>query len=417
MLCKGTRPRVTRAFLLLVVVLIALGAISCSAAPSRGWSGPLVSDNVLYVGTLQGKVVALDLAAAADGGSNPNPLWPPKDLPRPSSGGGFGCYGGFSTAAGVYGMPAVSSGRVYIGAYGGEVLWITTDGLAVSSPTFKTDGSIVGSVAINGDTLFVGTTGGTLHAISLDLREKWHFKAKGEIWSTPVLSDNVVYVSSADHFLYAIDAESGKEIWRFEAKAAIMSTPLVANGRVYVGSCDRRFYAVEAATREERLAAAGGGPPNVRGYQAVFEGAGNWFWTQALLHNGQIWVGCLDKNVYVLDADNLAYVGEIRTKGMVYAPPVMLGDLVIVGSADGMLYLINPGTREFEAYAIDSKQHVAVRAPQKPDKKPAPILAPMHSDESSGILYLHAQDGNHTLYAFELSTRQVLWHYRTDKIS
>lgn len=419
MLSKATQPRLSRAFLLLLVVLIALAAIGCSAAPSRGWSGPLVSDNVLYVGTLQGKILALDLPAVTDSGGDPSPLWTPKELPQPSSGGGFGCYGSYSRPAGVYGMPAVNDGRIYIGAYGGEVLWITTDGKAVSDPTFKTDGDIVGSVVIDGETLYVGTSGGTLYAISLDLKEKWHFETKGEIWSTPVVKHNVVYVASADHNLYAIDAESGKEIWRFETKAAIMSTPLVANGRVYIGSCDRRFYAIEAATEEERLVAATGASPGLRQFQAVFEGAANWFWTQALLHNGEVWVGCLDHKVYVLDAETLNHIADIKTEGMVYAPPVLFPaeGLVVVGSQDGRLYVVNSETKDVTVYAIDAKTEQVLVLPEKPKNWSGPILAPMYADTANGIVYLHAQNGKHTLYAFKLATREVLWSFRTDKIS
>jgi len=100
----------------------------------------------------------------------------------------------------------------------------------------------------------------------------------------------------------------------------------------------------------------------------------------------------------------------------VYAPPVSLGGMVIVGSQDGSIYIIDPNTREFEAYAIDSKSYAPFKAPEKPKSNPAPILAPMFADEASGTLYFHAQDGYHVLYAFKLSTREILWHFRTDKI-
>lgn len=376
----------------------------------------MVSDNVLYVGTLQGKLVALDLTSASlPEGFAPELKWDPKDVAE-STGSNFSC-GRVNNPMALYGTPATANGRVYVGAYDGSVLWVAIDGSAVSDPKFDTGAPIVGSLAIASDTLFVGNSKGTLYATDLNLSEKWRFKTRGEIFSTPVVTDNVVYVASADHNLYALDAQSGKEIWRFETKAAIMSTPLVANGKVYIGGCDRRFHMIEAAREEERVAAAGGASATVRQSEAVFEGAANWFWTQALLYNGQIWVGCLDKNVYVLDANNLAYVGEIRTKGMVYAPPIMVKGLVTVGSGDGMLYLINPDTREFEAYAIDPKEHVAVKAPEKPKNSPAPILASMFADGANGVVYLHAQDGNHILYAFELSSKEVLWYYRTDKIS
>jgi eukaryotic-like serine/threonine-protein kinase len=419
MLSKATGPRLSRILLLALLVLAVLSTAGCSAAPSRGWSGPLVSDNVLYVGTLQGKILALDLTTAVPSeGEPPIPLWDPKVVAKQSGGSNLSC-GRVNNPSGVYGTPVANNGRVYIGAYSGTVVWITTDGLAVSDPPFETDGTIVGSVVIDGETLFVGSSDGTLYAIDLNLKEKWRFNTKGEIWSTPVVSDGVVYVGSADHNLYAIDTESGNEIWRFETEAAVMSTPLVDNGTVYIGGCDRKFYALKAATGEERLAARSGASPITRDYDSVFEGAKNWFWTQALAYNGDIWVGNLDHKIYVLNAENVAEEvhDAYKTGGMVYSPPVALNGVVAVGSQDGKIYAINPDTWDVTVYAIDAKTDEVVEAPDKPKNPLAPILAPMFADQANGVLYFHAQDGTHTLYAFKLSTKEVLWSFRTDKIS
>lgn len=424
MLSKATRPRLSRILVLLVLAAIALMAVSCTAAPSRGWSGPLVSDNVLYVGTLQGKILALDLTTALSN-EGVQLLWDPKDVVG-SVGGGFTC-GRVSKPMGMYGTPAVTNGRIYIGAYDGNVLWVSTDGQAVSDPKFKTGGPIIGSVVIDGDTLFVGSSDGKLYALSLDLKERWHFDTGGKIWSTPFVSSGVVYVGSADHNLYAIDTESGNEIWRFETKAAIMSSPLVANGKVYIGGCDRKFYAIQAATEDERQAASQreqGSPPEVSrdNPESVFEGAGNWFWTQALLYDGEIWVGNLDHKVYVLNAENVAE--EVHdaypTGGMVYAPPVVLPleGLVVVGSQDGKIYAINAQTKDVAVYAIDAKTEEIVQSPDKPKNPLPPILAPLYPDSENGIVYFHAQDGTHTLYALRLSadSAEVLWSFRTDVI-
>jgi outer membrane protein assembly factor BamB len=378
-----------------------------------------VTDNVLYVGTLEGKIVALDLTTAVPSeGVAPVPLWDPKDVVEETGGSLLSC-GRVSSPMGIYGTPVVKDGRIYVGAYSGAVLWIATDGLSGSTTSFETDGSIVGSVVIDGDTLFVGTTGGTLYSLSLDLDEKWRFETKGEIWSTPVVDKGIVYLASADHNLYALDGESGKEIWRFETKAAIMSTPLVADGRVYVGGCDRKFYAIQAATEEERVAAANGGTPTTRRANSLFEGAGNWFWTQALAYNGEIWVGCLDHKVYVLKADTLEYVTEIKTGGMVHAPPVVFpaDGLIVIGSQDGMIYVVNAASKDVSAYAVDAKTEEVVKSPEKPKNPLPPIFAPLSADTVNGIVYFHAQNGTHTLYAFKLSTTEILWSFRTDKIS
>jgi len=457
MLSKATKPSLSRILLLVVLAIGALVAVGCAGAPSRGWSGPLVSDNVLYVGTLKGFIVALDLttASSSDGVAL---RWDPKLVAEPTSGSGFSC-GRVSSAMGIYGTPVVKDGRIYVGAYSGEVVWISTDGSSRSNSSFEAAGDIVGSIVIAGETLYFGSSGGTLYALDLNLNEKWRFETKGEIWSTPVVADNVVYIASADHYLYAIDAESGNEIWRFETKAAIMSTPLLANGRVYIGGCDRKFYDIhaesgneiwrfetkaaimstpllangrvyiggcdrkfydiEAAREEERVAARDGAMPTTRQADRVFGGASNWFCTQALAYDGEIWVGSLDHSIYVLNAGTLELVTEIETGGMVYAPPVLFPreGLVVVGSQDGKIYAINAETKDVSVYAIDAETEEVVASPEKPKNRLPPILAPLYADIVNGIVYFHSQDGTHTLYAFKLSTQEVLWSFRTDKIS
>lgn len=395
------RPsRIALVALLFVSVVAVIGCMS--QAPSRGWSGPLVDDNVVYVGTIDGKVIALD---ATDVGGD-RLVWA-KEVADPTGGGGFLTCGRFSQPMGVYGTPVVKDGRVYVGGYdeAGSVLYIRIDDGSMSD-AFETGGAIVGSPVVDGDTLYVGSSNGKLYALSLDLNERWSFRTGDKIWSTAEVSNGAVYVGSADHNLYALDAETGREIWHFETEGAILSTPLVVDGTVYIGSNDRKFYAIEAVTETERAAAAArqdGESAPQKNPRAVFDGAGNWFWTQALAYNGEIWVGCLDHNVYVLDGESLGEIRRYETEGIVQTPPVLLEGRVVVGSEDGNVYAFDPVNKDAGPEILYSFE--------------VPILAPMYPDAGNGILYIHAQDGTHTLYALRVATGEIVWSFRTDKIN
>jgi outer membrane protein assembly factor BamB len=106
----------------------------------------------------------------------------------------------------------------------------------------------------------------------------------------------------------------------------------------------------------------------------------------------------------------------------VFAPPVGFDGDVAVGSQDGWIYIINPETRDFEAYTVDSKTYEPVKAPDEPKNNPVPVFAPMVADEARGILYFHAQgNGNNQpprLYALALAagSAEVLWSIRTDNV-
>jgi outer membrane protein assembly factor BamB len=122
------KPKYWLIFALLIAGCLLLSA--CTGVGSKGWSGPVVveevgeegSYDVLYIGTREGKVFRLDLY------SDPkphvgNPQWYP-ERGEPGLGGNAG--GGFLSCApalaeGIYSTPAVADGTVYIGTYGGEV--------------------------------------------------------------------------------------------------------------------------------------------------------------------------------------------------------------------------------------------------------------------------------------------------------
>jgi len=227
---KYRSVKILLAILLLSTLLFMVGCYS--SAPSKGWSGSVVSDGILYVGTIENKVIALNA-------TNGEPAsWEEKELGETSSGGGFPCAGRFSQPMSTYGTPVVSNGVVYLGGYDGYVYSFTT--AAGAQNDFKTGGAIVGSPVISDNTVFVGSSDGKLYALDLQLSPtpKWEFETGDKIWSTPAVENGVVYVSSTDHRLYALDAVSGEEIWHFKAEAAILSTPLIYEDTIYIGASD-----------------------------------------------------------------------------------------------------------------------------------------------------------------------------------
>src|SRR5690349_639242 len=81
---------------------------------------------------------------------------------------------------------------------------------------------------------------------------KWKLKTGGAVYSSPAVSDGVVFVGSNDGRLYAVDAESGAIKWKFAAKARIASSPAVSHQTVYVGSYDSQLYAIDAVTGQKK---------------------------------------------------------------------------------------------------------------------------------------------------------------------
>ena len=79
-------------------------------------------------------------------------------------------------------------------------------------------------------------------------RVKWKFPTGNRIISSPVIDNKRIYFGSDDGNVYAVDAESGRQIWQHSTRGPVPSTPAVVNGVVYVASYDGGFYALNAET-------------------------------------------------------------------------------------------------------------------------------------------------------------------------
>lgn len=380
---RSTKP-------IVIAISLAVLALSGCIGP-RGWPGVVVDGDTLFVGSMDGRVVRLEVSARQEDKGVPYKpdgewVWEPE---KKTTGGIFTCAGAgqFSVGA-VYGPPAIGNDTVYITTYNGKVYAIDAEyGDEVWEEPFDTDGAIVGGVAVADDTLFVGSSNGKLYAVDVSTgKAKRGFEpypTGDKIVSTPVVQDGVVYFGSLDHKLYAIDADTGELKWEkpFKTGGGIASPPLIVEDVLYFGSFDSKFYAVNAGTGAEEW---------------VFDEARNWFWSEALYNDGIIYAASLDHNVYALDAESGELTSQwspnpFPTGGKIRSSPVIVGDVLVVASEDGKVYGIDLETGE-EEWQRDLKSS---------------ILAPLAA-AGAGLVYINGRHDN-TLYAFDGETGQMKW--------
>ncbi len=356
-----------------IIVAISIAALVLSGCVgARGWPGVASDGDTLYVGTMDGRVIALN----PDSGSR---IWQWKPEEE-EAGSMFDCTSQGQFRAGMsYGIPVVEDGTVYFGAYDGKVYAIEAESGA-DVWNYDTDSSIAGGVAVVGDTLFVGTSDGELHAIDVTSglsKQGFPFHTEEKIWATPVVRDGIVYFGSLDHKLYAVDAVTGESKWDFETGGGIASTSLLVDGVIYVGSFDSRFYAIDAGNGEEKWA---------------FDQAGNWFWSEALYKESVIYACSLDHHVYAIDAvsGEMAWSEPFDAGDQIKSSPVIVGDVLIVVSNDGKVYGIDLDTGEEKWPQFDIE---------------ATVLASLCA--SGTTVYLNAQDNR--LYTFDGLTGKQDW--------
>jgi outer membrane protein assembly factor BamB len=93
-----------------------------------------------------------------------------------------------------------------------------------------------------------GTRDGWLHALRSDGSVVWEFRAQGPFPGAPAVDGDTVYAGSSDGRLYAIALATGKERWRYDAKEELGTRPVVAGGTVFVASLQDTLFALDART-------------------------------------------------------------------------------------------------------------------------------------------------------------------------
>ena len=94
--------------------------------------------------------------------------------------------------------------------------------------------------------------GATLASAPGTANQMWRFATGSFVYSSPAVSDGLVFVTSYDMNAYAIDEYSGQQKWSFNTGSVIFSSPAVANGIVYFASRNGGIlYALNEQTGSE----------------------------------------------------------------------------------------------------------------------------------------------------------------------
>src|SRR5208282_6343080 len=91
-----------------------------------------------------------------------------------------------------------------------------------------------------------GVAGGTLPD---QLRLLWTFTVENQGFQAgAAIEGGSVYVGSTSGTLYCIDLADGKKRWEYTGKSSFKTAPAVRDGRVFIGDQDGEFDCVDAKT-------------------------------------------------------------------------------------------------------------------------------------------------------------------------
>jgi len=250
-----------------------------------------------------------------------------------------------------------------------------------------TGGGVFSSPAVTDGIVFIGSDDSKVYALDqYNGTQIWNFATGGAVQSSPAVADGKVYVGSFDRKVYCLNVSTGNLIWSYTTSDVVLSSPAVVGGRVYVGSWDKKVYCL---------------PEDDPNGNAVIDPAeviwsyttGGWITSSPAVAGNEVYVGSNDGKVYCLDASTGALVWNYTTGSLVLSSPAVADGMVYVGSDDGKLYCLDASNGgSIWNYTTGSK----VRS--------SPAVA-------DGMVYVGSDDGK--LYCLDASNGSSIWNYTT----
>jgi outer membrane protein assembly factor BamB len=241
----------------------------------------------------------------------------------------------FATGNVVHASPAVAQGTVYVGSWdsyfyaldasSGRLRWRFKTG---EDPQINNQVGIQSSALVAGGVVYFGCRDSNLYALDAATgARRWVFNNDGSwVVSSPVLRDGVLYFATSDSAtLHAVDAATGAKRFQLEfSHWPFFSSPALAGKTLYIGSHAGKLLAVDLTTRQvawsfltdgaHRNAAALSKPDGAPNYAAVVTDS---FYDEMVIG-----------------------VNRMLSVGAVLSSPVVHGDMLYFGSADGQLYAL-----------------------------------------------------------------------------
>ncbi|MDD8017791.1 MAG: PQQ-binding-like beta-propeller repeat protein [Bacteroidota bacterium] len=148
----------------------------------------------------------------------------------------------FSTGTSIYAGLTVANGTVIIASRDSSVYLVEASSGKLMK-RIQLRNKIMATPSVSDSTFYVSSLDGLVTAFRLHDGEKiWQFAAKSVINTTPFVTPKAIFIASLDKFLYALSPNDGSIMWKTEIPARIKTTPLVWKNSLYLAAEDKTIY-------------------------------------------------------------------------------------------------------------------------------------------------------------------------------
>jgi len=244
------------------------------------------------------------------------------------------------------------------------------------------DDRILGGVTLTNGVAYFGLASGRVYAVNAETgKDLWDFKAERDVWAAPLVVDKTIYVTSLDHNVYALDLATGHENWHTDMGAALAGEASFDQGTLFVGTFGNRMAALDAATGQERWSFT----------------TQNWVWNGPVIGKGVLYLTDVTGNVFAVDETTGQQIWMVKPGGEMRARPALAGDTLYVGDHDGNLFALNTADGSKRWLALTTKGQILV----------SPVVV------GDSVVFA-PYTGNNLLEAYS-STGTLIWPFNPSK--
>lgn len=360
-----------RVVLPFLVVLLAFLMSACSgAATTRGFPGLVLQDQTIYLS--ENQVYAVNVTTGQESTLAAAPLRFPLEPD-----GNINLYAPVSvTGDGQIILP--NSHPSQHGLYSfdpktGGTRWVFE----------KSKGTwIAGALSIGAD-IYAPGGDGILYALDANGNVRWMVELSNSgLWTIPVTDGNLIFQSTMDGVLFAINPANGKEVWQAELGGSILGAPTVdEDGTLYLGTLSGMLYAIEGTSGQIS-------------WQQQLEGS---IWGSPALNADSVYIGTLMAKTgkfYALQKSTGVISWQRDEESSIIASPLVFEDQVLyVTEAGRVQALTSAGSPKWQA-----------------DIKGKLLSAPILADE---LIIIAPMQGDTMLVAFDLNGAQR-WTFKAE---
>lgn len=149
----------------------------------------------------------------------------------------------------------------------------------------------------------------------------------GRLWAQPITDGKLLFVSSLDHSVFAIDKDTFNVVWHKDVGGAIPNSPvLAADGNLYIGSFASQLEKFNPATGD---------------HQPVGETQA-WVWGTPMLVENNLYFGDINGNFYSYNIEQGKYNWTpVKPDGPITSSPLLINDVFLVATESGAIYEID----------------------------------------------------------------------------